>query len=103
MNNNKGFTLIELITTIALLAVIVLISFVSVNRVIEQSRVNDCNSMAANIKTAAMEYASDNRYNEAFVSDTSIDEHNNYIYNMTGDELVNKNYLKGIAKNYKYC
>ena len=93
--NNRGFTLIELITTIALLAVIAIISFISISRVIEQSKVNDCNSIASNIKTAAMEYAADNRYNNTFVSNTSRDENNNIIYELTADELVNKNYLNG--------
>ena len=36
--NKKGFTLIELIATIALLGVIVTISFVSINKVLETGK-----------------------------------------------------------------
>ena len=90
MNNNKGFTLIELITTIALLAVIVLISFVSVNRVIEKSKVNDCNSIAANIKTASTEYAADNRYKKEFIDGINKVDMEYYL---TAEDLVNNNYL----------
>ena len=59
----NGFTLIELIATIALLAIIAIISFVSINGVVNQSKVNNCESLMMNIKTAAKEYVSDNRYN----------------------------------------
>ena len=92
MNNNKGFTLIELITTIALLAVIVLISFVSVNKVIDTNKSNTCNSIANNIKVAAKEYASDLRYDSTFV-----DLANSYRMNViiTVNDLISNNYLSG--------
>lgn len=70
--NNKGFTLIELIATIALLAVISLISFVSVNKVIEQSKINDCETLVNNIKMATSEYVSDNRYKNLNVEDFNV-------------------------------
>ena len=66
--NNQGFTLIELIATIALLAIIAAISFVSISKVIEQSKVNDCNS--------------------TFVNSVS----NNKV-NITANDLINNNYL----------
>ena len=78
--NNKGFTLIELIATIALLAVIAIISFVSINGVVNQSKVNDCESLIMNIKSATKEYASDNRYG-------SINK------NITAQDLINGKYL----------
>ena len=81
--NNKGFTLIELIATIALLAVISLISYVSISKVLEQSRVNDCETMVNNIKSAVKECISDNRY------DGDVNNCNEVNY------LINKNYLSG--------
>ena len=78
--NNKGFTLIELIATIALLAVIAIISFVSINGVVNQSKVNDCEALVMNIKSAAKEYVSDNRY-------ASINK------NITAQDLINGKYL----------
>lgn len=84
--NNKGFTLIELIATIALLAVIAIISFVSINGVVNQSKVNDCESLIMNIKTAAKEYVSDNRYG-------SINK------NITAQDLINGKYLSSPIVN----
>ena len=66
--NSRGFTLIELIVTIALLAIIAVISFVSINSIVNQSRVNDCETLVNNIKSAANSYVSDNRYNNDFVN-----------------------------------
>ena len=43
--NNKGFTLIELIATIALLAIIATISFVSINEVIKNSKIKNCENL----------------------------------------------------------
>lgn len=82
---NRGFTLIELIATIALLSIIAVISFVSINGVIKKSKVNDCENLVMNIKSAVKEYVSDNRYNF-----TSSD-----TFMITGDSLVNNKYLTG--------
>lgn len=96
---NKGFTLIELIITIALLAVILVISFVSINKVLEQGRVNDCNSLVGSIKSAVSEYVGDNRYNSIFVGDIRNHVENNTPYEMAADILVDNNYLGSPIKN----
>ena len=86
--NRKGFTLIELIATIALLGIIAGISYVSINKVIEQGIINDCNSLVKSIKMAASEYVSDNRYKRDFVR--SVTDNKVII---SGDTLTNNNYL----------
>ena len=91
--NNKGFTLIELLITIALLAVVSVISFVSINAVIEKSRVNECNNLISNIKSAAKEYISDNRY------DTNVIYTGIYQYTINANTLITKNYLTGPIVN----
>lgn len=93
--NNKGFTLIELIATIALLAVISLISYVSITKVLEQNKINQCETLVNNIKSAAKEYVSDNRYNKDFIN--SLKEGNEIDLPLS--ELVNNNYLTGELKN----
>ena len=85
---NKGFTLIELIATIALLSIIVVISFVSINKVLDQSKTNDCNSLVSSIKSSAKDYVSDNRYNNEFVKKV-----NNYKVTINADTLTTSNYL----------
>ena len=92
--NNKGFTLIELIATIALLGVLAVISFVSITGIIKKSKVTDCEALVSSIKSAAKEYASDNRYGTI---DTTITAQNlitwnylsNPIYNPFTDEEMN--------------
>ena len=85
--NKKGFTLIELVATIALLAIISIISFVSINGVINQSKVNDCESLERNIKSAAKEYVSDNRYEDNF------DEDDDKIEIININKLIDAHYL----------
>ena len=88
MKNNQGFTLIELITTIALLSIIVIISFVSINKVIERGKKNNCQTLVNNIKTAAKEYVSDRRYKQDFISSVSDDS-----VSVSAATLINNNYL----------
>lgn len=87
--NSKGFTLIELIATIALLSIIAVISFVSISGVIKKGKVNDCENLVMNIKSAVKEYVSDNRYN--FTSSNTFE--------ITGDVLINNKYLTGPIVN----
>lgn len=75
--NNTGFTLIELIATIALLGIIAVISFVSISGVVKKSKVNDCENLVMSIKSAVKEYVSDNRYNPDFsVSNIKVSDLN---------------------------
>ena len=82
MKNNKGFTLIELLLTIVLLSVISVISFVSITAIINKNKENQCNTLVNDIKLAAKEYVSDNRYGSI---NTSI----------TAKSLLYGNYLSG--------
>ncbi len=93
--NNKGFTLIELITTIGLLSIIAIISFVSINKVIDESKKQNCKTLINNIKTAAKEYASDHRYDTAFINQVKSTK----VYNTTADYLINENYLSSPIVN----
>ena len=90
--NKKGFTLIELIITIALLGIISLLSFVAVNKVIEKSKENNCKSLVSNIEMAATEYVSDHRYERSFAQAA---RNNSNIYVISVADLIAKNYLQG--------
>ena len=93
--NNKGFTLIELIATILLLAIISLISFVSINKVVEQNKINNCHTIVDNIKTAANEYVSDNRYNSSFIENVPDSK----IIQINAQVLTEGNYLSAPIVN----
>lgn len=92
--NNKGFTLIELIATIALLAVIATISFVAISGVIQSSKNRECEALKGNIESVVRDYASDNRYNKSFINGI-VD----YKTNINVQVLLDENYLKGPIKN----
>lgn len=85
--NNKGFTLIELIATIALLAVVVSISFVSINAVIKSNKKEQCNNLISSIEAATKEYVSDVRYNEEFLDGPVNRARMEAI--ITGSEIIN--------------
>ena len=87
---NKGFTLIELIATIALLGILALISFVSISKVIENSKDRECQTLVKSIKTATKEYASDHRYDGTF---------NKFEVTIKADALTTNNYLSSPITN----
>ena len=84
--NNKGFTLIELIVTILLVAMISSIAFASINKAIQKSKEKECLNIKTSIRSAADLYFSDNRYNSE-------------ANNVTAQELKTQNYLN-IKENY---
>ena len=85
IKNNGGFTLIELLVTVLLMAVISMITFVSIAGVINKSKSNECNALKNNIENATKEYYSDLRLAE--------DYHSGGTYTITAQTLVSANYL----------
>ena len=63
--NNKGFTLVELIATIAILALIVTISVPIVTSVINNSKEKNYTILVSNIKTAAKTYYEECDFNNS--------------------------------------
>ena len=57
--NRKGFTLVEMLATVALLSIISIISFVSISSIIKESKVNDCKNLQKNIISSTKEYFGD--------------------------------------------
>ena len=91
----------ELIATIALLAVIAMISFVAISGVIKSNNTRECETLKGNIESAARDYASDNRYDKSFINgivkyETDIVK---YETKINIQVLLNNNYLKGPIKN----
>ena len=92
--NNKGFTLVELLATIVILAMIGVISFVSINGVIEQNKIKNCENLENSIKSAAKEYVSDKRYDNSFVSSVQ-----DMKVLLGGRDLINNKNLSGDVYN----
>ena len=93
--NKKGFTLVELITTIGLLSIIAIIAFVSINSIIKESKNKNCKSLISNIETAAKEYVSDHRYDKNFVNEVK----STLTFDTTAQYLINNNYLSSPIVN----
>ena len=60
--NRKGFTLVELLATIVILGVIAAIAMVSIDRVLDNSQITECENILLSIKSATKEYISDHRF-----------------------------------------
>lgn len=89
--NNKGFTLIELIATIALLGIIAMISFVSINAVIKSNKTEQCKNLISSIETATKEYVSDNRYGDLNIIDFNASMLDGYLSMPIKNPYTNKN------------
>lgn len=71
--NNKGFSLIELLAAISIIAIISAILTPIVTVVIKQNKIDTCNNLIKSIETAASSYVSDNRYNPTVSSGNEFD------------------------------
>ena len=59
MNNNKGFTLIEILATIVIIAILALIGITAYTRQLDNARQKAYDTMAQSAANAASEYAMD--------------------------------------------
>lgn len=68
--NNKGFTLVEIISVVALLAIVIIITVPIIGNVSENIKKSTLKTKVENIKKAAILYGQDNR--EYFDSDCDL-------------------------------
>ena len=100
--NNRGFTLIELIVTIALLALISTISVSVIGNIRGKHNVNAYYELLKNVESAAKLYVTDNRYNLKSVG-INIKCPNNNTFTISLQQLVDNGYLtkdNGGIKNF---
>ena len=64
--NNKGFTLIEMIMVIAILAMLAVLTTPNVIKIINKNKADNYNSVIDSIVASCDLYTSDNRYNLSF-------------------------------------
>ena len=101
MNNNKGFTLVELITAIVLLSLVVGITTYSITSIIRTNKEENYNLLLKNIDSAAETYYQECEYSWDEVVDMigSEDEATSFCdYDVSLGELVEFGYLKGNFK-----
>lgn len=71
--NNKGFTLIEMIMVIAILAMLAVLTTPNVIKMINKNKADNYNSVIDSIVSSCDLYTSDNRYNLSFNDTCSAD------------------------------
>ena len=69
--NRKGFTLIETIMVIAILALLMLILVPNVISLINKNNIKSCQNLEDSIKNAAKVYVANNKYQLGFSCDTA--------------------------------
>ena len=90
--NKKGFTIVELLVTVALLAIISTISVISITSFVNKSKENNYEILKKTILEASKEYVADNRYGDIEPSITAqylLDNH--YITSGLTDPKTGKN------------
>lgn len=92
IKNNKGFTLIELIATIVILALVMGISTYSISAIIKNSKEKNYELLINNIKDAAENYYQECKYSNNTGITCSRDDEGNLITKL--ESLVTYGYLK---------
>ena len=98
MKDNRGFTLIEVILAVLILAILMIIAFPNITSIINKGKIESCENLRESILSASKMYIKDNRYN----LDESVkceNESDITSFNITLKTLVEKNYIKGPFKN----
>ena len=102
--NRKGFTLIELIATIALLAIIVMIAVPIVNGVIQKNKRDNCQILRNNIIRAAELYVSDNKYDLSWSANQITihkSQYGEYLNSSIKNPCTNEEYSEDIIVTFK--
>lgn len=89
--NKKGFTLIETIMVIAILALLMLILVPNVISLINKNNIKSCQNLEASIKNAAKVYVANNKYQLEF---NCPDNNSTSKINVKLQSLVNSGNLK---------
>ena len=103
--NKKGFTLVELLATIILLAIVLSLSSIAIIGIINSSKEKNYEQLISNIKDGAEVYYQECKYSKEAIIKMFKDDVSNANafcdYNISLGELVTYGYIKGNSKDYK--
>ena len=94
--NKKGFTLVELLATIILLAIVLSLSSIAIIGIINSSKEKNYEQLISNIKDSAEVYYQECKYSNNSHISCNLD---NNGYNISLGELVRYGYIKGNSKD----
>lgn len=101
--NNKGFTLIEMIMVIAILAMLAVLTTPNVIKMINKNKADNYNSVIDSIVASCDLYTSDNRYNLSFNDTCPIESESSTITEIstfiTLQDLVNSKDISTPIRN----
>ena len=97
--NNKGFTLIEVIMVVAIMAMLLVLFTPNVLTMVRKSDLDVYNSTIDSVVHATENYISDNRYNNTIIRVNCHGGLDERTFNVTINDLVNAGYLSKIPKN----
>ncbi len=97
--NKKGFTLIEMLITIAILAVLSLIAIPTVNSLIKRQQDNAIKEIIESVETSALNYVKENKWDLTWIKCSNTTDTDSE--DITIKELVETDYLSQIPKNPK--
>ena len=89
--NNKGFTLVELLMIIALLAIVILIAGPYIAEALDNSKKKSYDILLSNIKTSSITYFQECKYNGSVIGCQVIDNK----LEVSLQELMDNGYLEG--------
>lgn len=105
--NNKGFTLVEVLAVVVLLAVLMSITVPSIGNLLKIGKENNYNDLIDNIKSASVMYMSDNRYDIGVNGTCTLDNTSSIttldviIYDTSDTDKYSKLYISTlIEKDY---
>ena len=93
--NNKGFTLIELLAVLLLLGIVAVFSFTTVGNYLESSKNSAYKTLVSNIKTAAIEYYEECKFNKEGITDPNKCKISSKKLEFNISELLELGYLSG--------
>lgn len=94
MNNKLGFTLVELLATLVVLAIVLSIGAYSIINIIKSSKTENYNVLVKNIKSAAETYYQECKYdNKNAISNGLSCDNTGGTYTLTLSEMVQYGYL----------
>ena len=94
--NKKGFTLVELLATIILLAIVLSLSSIAIIGIINSSKEKNYEYLISNIKDGAEVYYQECKYSNNSRISCNL---NNNGYNISLGDLVRYGYVKGNSKD----
>lgn len=97
--DNKGFTLIEVIMVVAIIALLTILFTPNVLGLIDKNNMDSYNSIISSVENAANNYVSNNRYDNSIIKVECSGTEKESTFTITLNTLVSSGTLSKIPEN----